>query len=215
MITVTGLRKTYPGAIAACDGVDLTVARGEVVALTGPSGSGKSTLLHLIGALDTPDEGVIEVGDVTVTSLRRKDLAGYRRSVGFVFQRFHLLPALTALENVLAPLVPYDVKRPDRERARCLLDAVGLKDRADALPSKLSGGQQQRVAVARALVGEPGLLLADEPTGNLDSATGEEIAELLLGLREERGTTLVIATHDEGFAGRCDRVVRVRDGRLG
>ncbi|UWE12541.1 ABC transporter ATP-binding protein [Actinacidiphila bryophytorum] len=216
-VTVTGLSKTFAGGgagITAVRGADLAVEAGGTVALTGPSGSGKSTLLHLIGAIDVPDAGTITVGGTEVTAAGRGALSRYRRTVGFVFQRFHLLPALTARDNVIAPLIPYRRRAGAIERATQLLAAVGLAGREDALPSQLSGGQQQRVAIARALVGEPGLLLADEPTGNLDSATGKEIIELLLELNGDLGTTMVIATHDPAVAARCDRTVSLRDGRI-
>ncbi|MFF8960162.1 ABC transporter ATP-binding protein [Streptomyces sp. NPDC014894] len=218
MLTVSELCKTYQAdsgtPLRACDRVGVTASRGEVVALTGPSGSGKSTLLHLIGALDVPDSGTIEVDGVTVTGLGRRALAEYRRGVGFVFQRFHLLPTLTALDNVMAPLLPYRTSFDKRARARELLDAVGLEERAGALPSKLSGGQQQRVAIARALINRPSLVLADEPTGNLDSRTGAEVMEVLLSLRETFGSTVVMATHDPSMVDRCDRAVELRDGKV-
>ncbi|KHD75324.1 ABC transporter [Actinoplanes utahensis] len=188
--------------------------RGTSVALTGPSGSGKSTLLHLIGAIERLDAGSIVVGGREIGGLSGKELAAYRRTVGFVFQRFHLLPALTALDNVIAPVLPFRTAFDKRQRALELLDLVGLKDRAGALPSQLSGGQQQRVAIARALVNDPPLLLADEPTGNLDSRTGESIVDLLLSLRDDRGATVVVATHDPGLAERCDGSLRLRDGVL-
>ncbi|WP_229869484.1 ABC transporter ATP-binding protein [Streptomyces inusitatus] len=219
MLTVRELCKTYRAdsgsPLHACDRVDMEAARGEIVALTGPSGSGKSTLLHLIGALDVPDSGTVEVDGREITGLGRRALAEYRRGVGFVFQRFHLLPTLTALDNVTAPVLPYRTDFDKRARARELLESVGLGERTGALPSKLSGGQQQRVAIARALIGRPALLLADEPTGNLDSGTGKEIVEVLLGLRERFGTTVVMATHDPGVVARCDRAVELRDGRVG
>jgi putative ABC transport system ATP-binding protein len=164
--------------------------------------------------MDVPDEGTIRVDGEEVTSLSRAERVAYRRRVGFVFQRFHLLPALTALANVAAPLLPYRVGFDKHERSRELLAAVGLSGREDALPSELSGGQQQRVAIARALAGDPVLLLADEPTGNLDSRTSEELIELLLRLRAERGTTVIVATHDPVIASRCDRIVRLHDGRV-
>jgi putative ABC transport system ATP-binding protein len=164
--------------------------------------------------MDVPDEGTIRVGAAEVTTLSRRERVDYRRRIGFVFQSFHLLPALTALDNVAAPLLPYRADFDKHERARELLAAVGLAGREDALPSELSGGQQQRVAIARALVNDPFLLLADEPTGNLDSRTGEELLQLLLGLRAQRGTTVLVATHDPVIASRCDRIVRLQDGRI-
>jgi putative ABC transport system ATP-binding protein len=200
--------------LAAVDGVDLDVEPGEVVALIGPSGSGKSSLLHLIGGIDTGEAGTIAVDDREVTELRGNALAAHRRHVGFVFQRFNLLAALPARDNVLAPLVPFRVDFDKAARADELLAAVGLADRVDSLPSRMSGGQQQRVAIARALVWDPPLLLADEPTGNLDSVTGAEILDLLLAIRARRGTTILLATHDLGIAERCDRIVAMRDGRL-
>jgi putative ABC transport system ATP-binding protein len=200
--------------VAALDGVSFTVAAGSLVAVMGPSGSGKSTLLHLIGAMDTADEGKITVGDYEVTKLPRSEQPGYRRRIGFVFQRFHLLPALTALDNVAAPLLPYKTEFDKHERARELLAGVGLGGRESSLPSELSGGEQQRVAIARALVNEPILLLADEPTGNLDSQTGTEIMELLVALREQHGMTVILATHDPVVASACERIIRLRDGRI-
>jgi putative ABC transport system ATP-binding protein len=216
-VVLRDLSKTFRTGgveIVAVDGVSVDVAAGSVVALTGPSGSGKSTLLHLIGAIEAPDTGTIEVGGLAVEALRRRRLVEYRRTVGFVFQRYHLLPALTAADNVLAPLQPYRVGYDKAARAHDLLAAVGLADRANALPARLSGGEQQRVAIARALVGRPALLLADEPTGNLDSTTGAEILDLLLGLRDEHGMTIIVATHDRQVAARCDRMIRLRDGKI-
>jgi putative ABC transport system ATP-binding protein len=201
-------------AITALDGVTLDVVEGAAVALAGPSGSGKSTLLHLVGALDRADAGTVEVAGRDLGALGRRDLALHRRGVGFVFQRFNLLPALTVIDNVLAPVLPFRVAFDKEARARELLAAVGLAGRETSLPSRLSGGQQQRVAIARALVNHPPLLLADEPTGNLDSRTGEEIVDLLLTLRAEHGTTILLATHDSQVAARCDRMVRLRDGRV-
>ena len=216
-IQVDGVAKRYgegEATIAALDDVSLSVEPGSVVAVTGPSGSGKSTLLHLIGAMDAADAGTIRVDDVEVTSLGRSALAGYRKTIGFVFQRFHLLAALTALDNVASPLLPYRTSFDKFERARELLAAVGLAGREDALPSQLSGGEQQRVAIARALINEPKLLLADEPTGNLDTTTGGEIMAVLLSLRDERGMTVIVVTHNQSLAARCDRIVRLQDGRV-
>jgi putative ABC transport system ATP-binding protein len=216
-VEIHGLAKRYATGettVAALDGLDLKAEPGALVAITGPSGSGKSTLLHLIGAMDAADEGEIVVGDHTVTALSRAEQVDYRRRIGFVFQRFHLLPALTAVDNVLAPILPYKVEFDKDARGRELLAAVGLAGRETALPSELSGGEQQRVAIARALVNDPMMVLADEPTGNLDSDTSSEIIDLLLDLRRQRGMTVFIGTHDAVVASRCDRIVRLLDGRI-
>ncbi|MFF5174871.1 ABC transporter ATP-binding protein [Micromonospora sp. NPDC000089] len=200
--------------LTAIDEVSLEIGAGSVVALTGPSGSGKSTLLHMIGAIEQADRGTVKVDDVEVTALRRTALARYRQQVGFVFQRYHLLPALTVLDNVIAPVLPRRGRTDHAARARELLEAVGLAGRERALPAQLSGGQQQRVAIARALMGKPRLLLADEPTGNLDSTTGGQILDLLLNLRDRHGMTVLLATHERSVAARCDRLVRLGDGRV-
>ncbi|GII01190.1 macrolide ABC transporter ATP-binding protein [Planobispora takensis] len=213
MISVRDVSRAY-GPARALDGIDLEIEAGQAVALMGPSGAGKSTLLHLVGAMDLPDGGEVHVAGERVDTLRRRGLDRHRRRVGFVFQRFHLLPALSVLDNVLAPVLPRRVDFDRRARARELLEAVGLADRERALPGELSGGQQQRVAIARALIGHPPLLLADEPTGNLDSVTGQEIVDLLFTLREEYGMTMLLATHNPEVAAACDRVVRMRDGRI-
>ena len=209
--------KTYrsPGGIAvtALDNVTLEVAPGESVALMGPSGSGKSTLLHLAGLMDLPDAGQIVIGGQTTNTLNEKQRAAMRRNIGFVFQRFHLLPALSAVDNVTAPLLPFKVGFDKHARAVELLDAVGLGLRKDHIPSRLSGGEQQRVAIARALINQPGMLLADEPTGNLDTHTGSQIVDLLLRLHAERGITILIATHDPDLAARCSRTVTIRNGQ--
>lgn len=200
--------------LMAADDVSLDIVEGKRTAVMGPSGSGKSTLLHLLGAIDVPDDGRIFVGDVELTALDRKQQAEYRATIGFVFQQFHLLPALTALDNVTAPLVGRCPKKERRARAENMLDAVGLGTRASSRPGQLSGGQQQRVAIARALVVRPTLLLADEPTGNLDSATAVEILQLLGEMQERFNTTLVIATHDSTVAATCDALLEVSDGRV-
>ncbi|MGW1185241.1 ABC transporter ATP-binding protein [Streptomyces drozdowiczii] len=215
-VEVSALTKVFgrgPAAITAADRIDLTVPAGQIVALTGRSGSGKSTLLHLLGAIERADSGSVRVGDTDVTALRPRGLAAYRRTVGFVFQRFHLLPALTVIDNVLAPVLPRRAGFDRHSRARELLAAVGLADREKAHPAQLSGGQQQRVALARALIGAPRLLLADEPTGALDSATGAAVMDLIVRLGREHGTTVLIATHEDQVAGACDRVIGLRDGR--
>ena len=197
----------------AVDNVSLELGPGRRTALVGPSGSGKSTLLHLIGLIEEPDEGTITVDGVDITALSRRRAADYRAGVGFVFQQFHLLPALNVLDNVTAPLMGRPFQGDRRARGRELLGAVGLGDRTDARPGELSGGQQQRVAIARALVASPSLLLADEPTGNLDSETAHEVMDVLISLQEACGATLVVATHDPSIAGLCDDIVEMLDGR--
>lgn len=198
--------------VRAADQISLTIRAGSLVALTGASGSGKSTVLHLIGAIENPDSGQIIVNGIPVTELRGTALAAYRRSVGFVFQRYHLLPALTALDNVIAPVLPYRTSFDKRKRASDMLAAVGLADREQSLPARLSGGEQQRVAIARALVNSPAVLLADEPTGNLDSANAAEILHLLTSLRQVSPMTVILATHDPQVAAGCQRLIRLRDG---
>jgi lipoprotein-releasing system ATP-binding protein len=197
-------------------GVSLQVAAGDLVAVVGPSGAGKSTLLHLLGALERPSSGEVRYGEVALSGLSDLALAEFRnRHVGFVFQFHHLLPEFTALENVMLPLL---IRRrrlvETREEAGALLRQVGLGDRLSHRPGELSGGEQQRVALARALVGGPAVLLADEPTGNLDSKTGEEIFALLRQLNRERRLTSVIVTHNESLANRADRILRMVDGRM-
>jgi ABC-type lipoprotein export system ATPase subunit len=196
--------------------VDLTVLRGEFLALRGASGAGKSTLLHLLGGLDVPQRGEIWFDRQNLASFSALELARWRnRKVGFVFQAYHLLPELDALENVCLPARMARVPTADTaQRGRELLARVGLGERLEHKPSELSGGEQQRVAIARALINSPELLLADEPTGNLDSHTGDEIMDLLCALRAERNTTLLIATHDSRIAARAPRVVELVDGRI-
>lgn len=198
------------------DDVDVRVAAGTRVAVLGPSGSGKSTLLNLVSGIDLPDEGAVFVDGVDLTALSERDRTLFRRErVGFVFQFFNLLPTLTVLENLLLPVeLKGAVGARERARAMALLDDVGLADRADAFPDRLSGGEQQRIAVARALVHEPSLVLADEPTGNLDQDTGALVADLLDRLVRDRGRTLLVVTHSRDLAARMDRVLRVDHGHL-
>jgi putative ABC transport system ATP-binding protein len=174
----------------------------------------RPTLLHLIGAIERPDSGTIVSAAVEVTALRGAPLAAYRRTVGFVFQRYNLLPALTALDNVIAPVLPYQTSWNKRDRGRELLAAVGLAGREQSLPARMSGGEQQRVAIARALINTPALLLADEPTGNLDSQNAAEILNLLASLREQHRMTIVLASHDPQIAARSERLIRLRDGAV-
>lgn len=216
-VSAERLTKTYnrgPVTVMALDHVDLKVEAGEACALIGPSGSGKSTLLHLIGAMDRPTSGKLIVDGTDLAALGTRQAATFRQHVGFVFQAFHLLDSISALDNVLVPLLPTGRARQHRKRAIELVERAGLAHRANHLPSELSGGEQQRVAIARALISRPSLLLADEPTGNLDSTTGVEILELLLELRRDNGTTLLVATHDDEVASRLDRVVHLRDGKV-
>lgn len=201
---------------AVLQGVAMDFARGERVALLGPSGSGKSTLLNLVSGIDLPDSGTVEVDGTDLTRLSEKDRTLFRRNhIGFVFQFFNLLPTLTVEENLLLPLeLAGRAGREEHARALELLEAVGLGDRAGAFPDRLSGGEQQRVAVARAVVHRPLLVLADEPTGNLDAETGLRVLDLLEGLVRESGTTLLMVTHSPEVAARCDRVLTVQGGAL-
>jgi ABC-type lipoprotein export system ATPase subunit len=213
-VSVRGVSRTYDGRVAALAGATLEVGPGEFVVVTGPSGSGKSTLLQVVGSLDRPDAGQVLVdGRPVPTGRAARDFR--RHAVGFVFQLHHLLPMLSAQANVEVPLVAQRVRRDERRRrARTLLEEVGLGHRLDHLPSQLSGGERQKVAVARAVVHDPRLLLADEPTGALDSAATELLLDLLAKLRARHGMTLVVVSHDDAVAERADRIVRLVDGRV-
>ena len=219
ILSFQGIEKTYRtggAAVPALKGVDLEVRPGEMLALTGPSGSGKSTLLNLCGLVDTPDSGRREIAGAAVDGYSADQLTELRRRrIGFVFQSFNLVPVMTAYENVEYPLLLLGTKSTERKRRVWeALDRVGLAELGRRLPDALSGGQRQRVAIARAVVKSPALVIADEPTGNLDSATATQIIELLRGLTRERGVAAVVATHDDRMTSSCDRVLRLVDGEL-
>ena len=222
VVRATGLGKHFlmgDATVYALQGVDLTVEQGELVAILGPSGSGKSTLLGLLGGLDSPSSGQVEIGGVDITHMSENRLADIRnRKIGFVFQFFNLIPTLTAVENVELPIQfskngTYSPRRRAEELLG-LVGLVGLSDRLKHRPGQLSGGEQQRVAIARALANAPDLILADEPTGNLDTATGQTVLQVLLDVRQETGTTLIIVTHDTHVAGLADRVLTMQDGAV-
>jgi putative ABC transport system ATP-binding protein len=215
IIELREVTKTYNGHVQALRGVDLLVEEGELLAIIGPSGSGKSTMLHMIGTLDRPTSGTVRIAGHDIAVLSDRKLSALRaRHLGFVFQQFHLAPGVSALDNVADGLLYTGTPlRARRDRASEALERVGLGHRLDHRPNQLSGGEQQRVAVARAIVGDPPLLLADEPTGNLDSASGSEVLKILRGLHEG-GTTIAIITHDNEIAEWCPRQVRVRDGKV-
>ncbi|MGQ4891850.1 MAG: ABC transporter ATP-binding protein [Candidatus Njordarchaeia archaeon] len=214
LVNVSRVYKMGKTKILALKNVNLYVEKGEIISIMGASGSGKSTLLHIIGALDKPTSGKVLIEGVNIVDKSEKDLAKFRRkNVGFVFQFFYLAPTLTALENVMLPLLPINPPWL-RERAYELLKAVGLADRVNHKPSELSGGEQQRVAIARALINDPKIILADEPTGNLDSKTGLRIIKLLRNLARKYDKTLIIATHNKEVANMTDRIIHLRDGEI-
>ncbi|MBR1505359.1 MAG: ABC transporter ATP-binding protein [Prevotella sp.] len=215
MIEIKGIKKSF-GSLEVLKGIDLTINRGEVVSIVGPSGAGKTTLLQIIGTLDRPDSGSVHVDSVDVTSLSQSKLADFRnRHIGFVFQFHQLLPEFTAIENIMIPAyIAGTSKKEARSRAEELLQFMGLSDRAQHKPNELSGGEKQRVAVARALVNNPSVILADEPSGSLDSKNKEELHQLFFNLRDRFGQTFVIVTHDEQLAAITDRTIHMQDGLL-
>lgn len=216
MLEAKGVEKSY-GSLKVLKGVNLTVNRGEIVSIVGASGAGKSTLLHLLGTLDTPDQGTVFINGINVFHQTPHALAGFRnRHIGFVFQFHNLLPEFTALENVMIP--GFLARKPEaevREKAMSLLDELGLKDRMEHKPSELSGGEQQRTACARALMNKPDIILADEPSGNLDSKNAHDLHQLFFNLREKMGQTFIIVTHNNEFANMADRKLEMKDGVLG
>ena len=215
MLSVQDIHKNY-GQLEVLKGVDLELDKGEIVSIVGPSGSGKSTLLHILGTLDRPDRGSITINDNKVNSLNDRQLAAFRnKNIGFVFQFHHLLPEFTAIENVCIPgWIHGNKKKEVAERAQSLLESLGLGSRLDNKPGALSGGEQQRVAVARALINDPLIIFADEPTGNLDSGNARELHQLFFDLRNQFHQTFLIVTHNEELAKMSDRILHMKDGRM-
>ena len=215
MIDIKGIKKSF-GSLEVLKGIDLTIQKGEVVSIVGPSGAGKTTLLQIIGTLDKPDAGTVHIDSVDVTTLSQKKLSDFRnRHIGFVFQFHQLLPEFTALENIMIPAyIAGTSNKAARQRAEELLQFMNLSDRANHKPNELSGGEKQRVAVARALVNNPAVILADEPSGSLDTKNKDELHQLFFDLRDQFGQTFVIVTHDEHLAGITDRTIQMRDGLL-
>ncbi len=215
MIRLTDIRKNF-GSLEVLKGVSLSVDKGEIVSIVGPSGAGKSTLLQIAGTLDTPTSGDVIINNISLSTLTGSELAAFRnKTIGFVFQFHHLLPEFSALENVMLPAMIAGVKRKEcEERARELLQMLSLGERLTHKPSQLSGGEAQRVAIARAMINNPALILADEPSGNLDSVSRDEFHNSLINMRDSSGVTIVIVTHDNELASRSDRVIELRDGKI-
>lgn len=215
MISIQGIKKSF-GSLEVLKGIDLHIDKGEIVSIVGPSGAGKTTLLQIIGTLDRPDAGTVCINGIDVSNLSKKKLSDFRNQhIGFVFQFHQLLPEFTAIENIMIPAYIAGVSRHEtKQRAQELLNFMGLADRATHKPNELSGGEKQRVAVARALINHPAVILADEPSGSLDSKNKEELHQLFFDLRDKYGQTFVIVTHDEGLASITDRTIKMRDGLL-